>query len=66
MGAGGSAAVGVVAEGVDVHTTLGIGVVAGDVPGDGGRVRLGGLLEGHGAGDLGITADDANWRCEVS
>ena len=30
--AGGSAAVGVVAKGVDVHATLSVGIVAGDVP----------------------------------
>ena len=58
--AGGGAAVGIVTEGVDVHATLGIGVVARDVPGDGGRVRLRGLLEGNGAGDLGVTTDDTN------
>jgi len=33
---GGCAAVGVVAKGVNVHTTLSIGVVASDVPCDGG------------------------------
>jgi hypothetical protein len=32
VGAGGSAAVGVVAEGVDVHAALSVGIVAGDVP----------------------------------
>lgn len=30
--AGGSAAVGVVTESVDVHATLGVGIIAGDVP----------------------------------
>jgi len=34
--AGGCAAVGVVAKGVNVHTTLSVGVVASDVPCDGG------------------------------
>lgn len=29
---GGGAAVGVVAKGVDVHTTLSVGIVSGDVP----------------------------------
>jgi len=29
---GGSAAVGVVTEGVDVHTTLSVGIVSSDVP----------------------------------
>lgn len=56
------AAVGVVAKGVDVHAALGVGVVAGDVPGDLGRGRLGLLLEDDGAGDLGVTTDDANWH----
>lgn len=62
MRAGGGAAVGVVTEGVNVHATLGVGVVAGDVPGDGGGSGLGGLLEGDGSGDLGVTTDDGNWR----
>lgn len=34
--AGRGAAVGVVAVGMDVHATLGVGIVAGDVPADGG------------------------------
>jgi len=60
VGPGGGAAVGVVAEGVDVHATLGVGVVAGDIPGDGGGGRLRGLLEGDGAADLRVTTDDGN------
>lgn len=36
MGTGAGAAVGVVAELVDVHAALGIGVVAGEIVGDGG------------------------------
>lgn len=60
MRAGGGAAVGVVTEGVDVHATLGVGVVAADVPGDLGRGRLGLLLEDDGAGDLGVATDDAD------
>lgn len=56
------AAVGVVTKGVDVHATLGVGVVASDVPADGGRVGLGGLLKGDSTSDLGVTADDANCR----
>jgi hypothetical protein len=55
-----SAAVGVVAEGVDVHAALGVGVVAGDVPGDLGVGGLGGLLEGDGALDIGVTTDDSD------
>jgi len=57
---GAGAAVGVVAEGVDVHATLGVGIVAGDVEGDLGLRALGGLLEGHGALDVGVSAEDGN------
>jgi hypothetical protein len=65
--AGGGAAVGVVAKGVDMHATLGVGVVASDVPGDGGGRRLGLLLEDNGALDGGVTAENAYWtRGEVS
>lgn len=60
MRTGGGAAVGVVAEGVDVEATLGVGVVAGNVPADGGRGVLGLLLEDDGAGDLGVTTEDGN------
>lgn len=60
MRAGGGAAVGVVAEGVDVEATLGVGVVAGQVPADGGRVGLGSLLEGNGAGDLRVTSENSD------
>lgn len=56
------AAVGVVAEGVDVHATLGIGVLAADVPGDGGGRGLRLLLEGDGSGDLGVSTDDSDWE----
>ena len=62
MRAGRGAAVGVVAELVDVEAALGIGVLTSDVPGDGGGRRLGGLLEGDGALDVGVTAEDSN--CE--
>ena len=60
MRAGRSAAVGVVAKGVDVHATLGVGVVAGDVPTDLGGSRLGILLEGDGALHVGVAADNAH------
>lgn len=60
MRAGGGAAVGVVAEGVDVEATLGVGVVAGEIPGDGGRVGLGGLLEGDGSGNLRVTPENSD------
>jgi hypothetical protein len=39
---GAGAAVGVVTESVNVHAALGVGVVAGDVPGDLGVGGLGG------------------------
>jgi len=55
-----SASVGVVAEGVDVHAALGIGVVAGDVPGQGGGRRLRLLLEDDGAPDVGVTPENGN------
>jgi hypothetical protein len=60
--AGGSAAIGVVTEGVNVHTTLSVGVVAGDVPGDGGVSTFGGLLEGDGTGDLRVSTEDGNCK----
>lgn len=63
MRASGGASVGVVTELVDVEASLGVGVVAGDVPGDGGRSRLGGLFEGDGSGNLGVTTEDGNWFC---
>lgn len=62
MRSGGGAAVGVVTEGVDVEASLGVGVVASDVPGDLGRGGLVLLLEGNGTGDLGVTTDDSNCR----
>lgn len=60
MGSSGSAAVGVVTELMDVHSTLSIGIVASDVPCDGGWGGLGSLLEGNGSGDLGVTSDGCN------
>ncbi len=60
MRAGGGAAVGVVTKGVDVEAALGVGVVSGDVVGDGGGSTLGLLLEDDGAGDLGVTTEDSN------
>lgn len=62
MRASGSASVGVIAEGVDVESSFGVGIVTSDVPGDGGGSRLGLLLEDDGAGDLGVTAE--NTHCE--
>lgn len=60
MRAGGGAAVGVVTELVNVEGTLGVGVVASDVPRDGGGDVGIVLLEGDGAGDLGVTTEDSN------
>lgn len=60
MRSGRSASVGVVTKGVNVEAALGVGVLAGDVPGDGGGRRLGVLLEDDGAADLGVTTEDGN------
>lgn len=60
MRTGRGATVGIVTKGVDVHAALRTSIVASDVPGDSGGIRLGGLLEGDSAGDLGVTTDDAN------
>lgn len=60
MRTGAGAAVGVVTESVDVHAALGVGIVARDVPGDLSLSRLGGLLEGDGALDVGVATDDSD------
>ena len=60
MRTGAGAAVGVVTEGVDVHAALGVGIVAGDVPGDGRGRGLGVLGEGDGALDGGVTAENCD------
>ena len=57
---GRGAAIGVVAKCVDMHSTLGIGIMAGDVPADLGGSQLGLLFEGDGSGDGGVTADYAD------
>lgn len=62
--AGAGASVGVVTELMDVHASLGIGIVAGDVPRDGGRSGLGGLLKDHLSSDLRVSSNDSNWREE--
>lgn len=56
MRTGAGAAVGVVAELVDVHAALGRGVVACDVVRDGRRGGFGRLLKGDGPADLGVPA----------
>jgi hypothetical protein len=56
------AAVGVVAESVDVHAALSVGIVAGDVPCDlsvGGLVLL---LEGDGALDVGVSTENGDYE----
>lgn len=58
------AAVGVVTELVNVESTLSVGVVARDVPGDGGGSALGGLVERDGTGDLGVTPENSD--CQES
>ena len=58
------AAVGVVTELVNVESTLGVGVVARDVPGDGGGSALGGLVESDGTGDLGVTPENSDCRSQ--
>jgi hypothetical protein len=63
--AGRGAPVGVVAEGVNVHATLGVRVVACDVPGNLGRGRLGRLLESDGPGDLGVPPDNGDCMQDV-
>lgn len=59
---GGGAAVGVVTELVNVHATLGVGIVARDIPGDGRWRGFRLLFEGHRARDLGVTAERCHWR----
>ena len=54
------AAVGVVTKYMDVHATLGIGIVARNVPSDGSWARFRVLFEGNSALDGGVTTNDAN------
>lgn len=61
MRAGRRAAVGVVAKGVDMETALSVGIVAGDVPGNGGGSRFGLLLKDDGAANFGVTSENSNW-----
>lgn len=58
------ATVGVVSKLVNVETTLGVWIVAGDVPGDDGVGVLGGLLESDGALDVGVTTKNCDCRDE--
>ena len=66
MRASGGAAISIIAELMDVHASLGVGVVAGDVVGDCGRGAFVGLLEGHLAGDLGVSSNNGDCRELVS
>lgn len=59
--ASGCAAVGVVAKSVDVDASLGVGIVASDIPRDCGRAGLRGLLESHDTFDIGVSAKDCNY-----
>ena len=61
VGTSRGAAVGVVTKLVNVESTLSIGVVAGNVPGDGGGRALLGLFEGNRTGNLRVTAEDSNY-----
>lgn len=54
------ATIGVVTKGVNVEATLGVGIVAGDVVGNGGGRVLRLLLEHDGSRDLGITTEDSD------
>lgn len=55
-----SATIGVVTECMNVHAALSIGIVAVNLPCDGGWAGFGGLLEGDGTSDLGVTTEDGN------
>lgn len=65
MWPGACATVGIVTELVDVHATLGGGIAALDVVRDGGGRGLGGLLEGDGALDGGVPAEDSNYITQI-
>lgn len=56
----GSTTVGVVTKSVNVETSQGIWIVTSDLPGDGGWVRLGGLLEMDDSGNGFVSSYDGN------
>jgi hypothetical protein len=60
------AAIGVVAEGMDVETALGIRIMVLNVPSYSGLGVLIGLLQYDGAGDLRITTEDSDCVSSVS
>jgi hypothetical protein len=55
------AAIGVVAELVDMHPSFGIGIVASNVVGDGRGGGLGALLEGDCPRDFRVSSKDGDW-----
>lgn len=61
MGTGRGAAVGVVAKGVDVESSLGVGVETSQVIGNLGIRGLVLLLEDDGAGHLGVATQNADY-----
>ena len=65
MRPGAGASVGIVAESVDVHATLSVGVVAGNVPCDLGGGRLVLLLKGDGSLDVGVSTEDGDCGGEL-
>lgn len=67
VGAGRSAAVGVVTKLVDVESSLSVGIVALDVVGDSDGAGLRVLLESDSTGDLGISSKNSDWvrMCSV-
>ena len=60
MRSGARAAIGIVAKGMDMHATLGVGVIASDVVGDGCWSSLRVLFKLDGARDFGVTTEDSN------
>ena len=57
----GRASISIVSELMDMHAALCRGIVAGDIVRDGGGGGFGGLLKGHGAGDLGVTTKNSHY-----
>ena len=67
MGTGRGAAVGVVTELMDVESSLSVGVVAAEIPADGGRGAFIGLFESDCASDFGVSSEDGNYsdKCQL-
>ena len=66
MGSSGGAAVGVIAELVNVHATLRMRIVTADVPSDSRRGGLRLLLEGDGTGNFRVTSDRSNYKWRIT